>query len=98
MQFLFNLNWIASKLLHICIYGYMTIFRLNGHLECRQFNRAQLLKGPHLISTRYSFHPTEQVPVYGGRGSGCECRQYKYFTATLGVTVWQKRKSCIVWL
>jgi len=28
----------------------------------------------HLISTRYSFHPTEQVPVYRGRGSGRECR------------------------
>jgi len=35
----------------------MTIFRLNG---------VQLLKEPRLISTRYSLHPTEQVPVYGG--------------------------------
>jgi len=34
----------------------------------------QLLKGPNLISTSYSFHPTEQVPVYRGRGSGHECR------------------------
>jgi len=43
----------------------MTIFRLNG---------VQLLKEPRLISTRYSLHPTEQVPVHRGRGSGHDGR------------------------
>jgi len=28
----------------------------------------------------------------------CYLRQYKYSTATLGVTVWRKQKSCIVLL
>jgi len=46
----------------------------------------QLYDRPHLISTRYSFHHTEQVPVYRGRGSGPECylQQYKNSTATFG--------------